>query len=103
MDTGIDYTVITPNQPGNPPPNPAGGQMLIPDVTVGMVLGDVSWGFNTSQCGGPPANPAYARLAVPSQYGILNTGRHFLASYKYMIQLDERIGATTGVMGFLKV
>lgn len=115
MDTGIDYTIITPNQPdtpnqpGNPPPNPAdweqanpnGGQMLIPDVTVGVVLGSVSWGFNTSQCGGAPVNPAYARLAVPSTYGILNSGRHFLASYKYLIQLDQRIGATTGVMGFL--
>lgn len=113
MDTGIDYTILTPTQSVTPFPDPAqweqpnptsGGQEFVPDVTIDVALGtEVNWRFNTVQCGTAPAYPAYARLAVPSLYGILNTGRHFLASYKYLIQLDERVGAATGVMGFLRV
>lgn len=115
MDTGIDYTIITPaltpNRTAPLPdptqweePNPSGGQQFIPGVTIAVGLGtQVRWGFNTSQCGTTPLYPAYARLAEPSPLGIINTGRHFLASYQYMIQLDARIGATAGAMGFLAV
>lgn len=108
MDTGIDYTIITPNQTSTPPDpsqweeaNPNGGQQFIPGVGIGVALGGtVQWGFNTNQCGTSPAIPAYGRLATPSTFGIVNTGRHFLASYSYLIQLDAPSGATSGVMGF---
>lgn len=112
MDTGIDYTIVTPNTnpPAEPPPNPAeweqpnphGGSEFIPGVEVAVTVGAMGWGFNTNECGRSPAIPAYARLANPSQYGIVNTGRHFLATYRYLIQLDSRIGATAGTMGFMR-
>jgi hypothetical protein len=70
---------------------------------VSVVLGSVSWAFNTNDCGQGPTYPAMARLAKPSDFGIVNTGRHFLASYKYLIELSSRTGASTGTMGFLKV
>lgn len=110
MDTGIDYTIVTPNLSAPTPPdsaqwqepNPNGGDQFIPGIQVALDLGDqVQWGFDAGQCGTAPIYPAYARLAKPSTDGIVNTGRHFLASYKYLIQLDARIGASTGTMGFL--
>ncbi|QJE74507.1 hypothetical protein HHL28_16830 [Aerophototrophica crusticola] len=113
MDTGIDYTIVTPNTnpPAEPPPsptawqepNPNGGFQFIPGVGVSVTVGGMSWGFNMDQCGKQASVPAFARLAKPSANGIVNTGRHFLASYKYLVQLDSRIGSATGTMGFLKV
>lgn len=124
MDTGIDYTIVTPctNPPAPTPPDKTAWEVsetvtengqavvvvkLMPGVQVTVAVGTgaegITWGFNTTQCGSAPVYPAMARLAAPSPFGIVNTGRHFLASYKYLVELSARQGASTGVMGFLKV
>lgn len=123
VDTGINYTIITPRTrpPAPPPPNEAdwettetaavngseGSRVLIRDVEVSVTLGEgpnaAAWGFNTRDCGTSPIYPRGARLARPSEYGIVNTGRHFLASYQYLIELSSRVGATTGKMGFRRL
>jgi hypothetical protein len=112
MDTGIDYTIVTPRDTpaaaggtAPTPPDPKLWQVTIPepppvnertqfisDVTVAVSLLNAQgtyqsvWSFNTQDFG-QPTTPVYARLAVPSADGIFNTGRYFMATYNYLADL----------------
>lgn len=107
FDTGISYMIVTPVL-GNLPETgyqqqvqtPKGQtQAFKPGVTVAVSIGGQAvWSFDTSECpvysaaGVPNASvPEYARFAQPSAQGILNTGRHLLQVYDYLIDLDSNL------------
>lgn len=107
LDTGIDYMIMTPVE-GQALPDSgyeievqAGGKprrQLISGVGVEVSIGPRSiWSYNTTECPayqpGPanPAVPVFARFAVPSPAGILNTGRHLLGAYDYLVDLESNV------------
>lgn len=117
LDTGIDYLIAAPPSkppPPPPPPPPAAYQRATPDtkitqddifvrgmqVTLALDGADGTphtvWSFNTSDC--PiytnalnAALPHYGRFAAPSPAGLINSGRHLLGLYDYLVDLQDMV------------
>ncbi|HEV2734583.1 MAG TPA: hypothetical protein VGV85_07080 [Longimicrobiaceae bacterium] len=104
LDTGISYMIVTPRQ-GQAQPDAGyeetlGTQtQLVGGVGVSLALGtETIWEFDTRDCG-RPATPAYARFARPSPTGIINTGRHLLKTFDYLVDVRFGPGGASGVVG----
>ncbi len=104
LDTGISYMIVTPRQ-GQAQPDAGyeetlGTQtQLVGGVGVSLALGtETIWEFDTDDCG-QPGTPAYARFARPSTAGIINTGRHLLRSYDYLVDVQLGPDGASGVVG----
>jgi hypothetical protein len=107
MDTGLGEMILTTPQDQTPPDagfgDPKGN--LVPGVDVALALQDGSgawqtlWEFNSSQCSRQPDAPAFVRLVPPGGYGMTNTGRHLLARYDYLADLQFSGTGASGVVG----
>jgi hypothetical protein len=104
LDTGISYMIVTPRQDGARPD--AGyletvgtHEQWVGGVAVSLELGGATiWSFDTDDFG-EPGTPEYARFARPSPTGIINTGRHLLASYDYLVDVTFGPEGASGVVG----
>lgn len=104
LDTGISYMIVTPRL-GQAWPDAGyeetlGTQtQLVGGVGVSLVLGtETIWEFDTGGCG-QAGTPAYARFAKPSPTGIINTGRHLLEWYDYLVDVQLGTAGASGVVG----
>lgn len=115
IDTGIDYMIVTPPAAGPQPdhetweqpvnsPKPGEQCAINPgtqvQVTLGMDSGAATtlYEFNTAECAvfhpqPVPGVPFLVRFAVPQpgSPGIINTGRHLLSRYDYLIDLQDSV------------
>lgn len=104
LDTGISYMIVTPRlgqaQPDAGYEETLGTQtQLVGGVGVSLALGtETIWEYDTADCG-QPGTPAYARFARPSPTGIINTGRHLLKSYDYLVDVQLGPSGASGVIG----
>lgn len=107
MDTGLGEMILT-TPPSQQPPDPAflgSDGNLAQGVDVALALQDGSgtwqtfWEFNSSQCSRQPDVPQYVRLVKASGFGMSNTGRHLLATYEYLADLQFAPTGASGVVG----
>jgi hypothetical protein len=112
LDTGLDYLIAAPPSREPAPPAPyqkpsreprvTQDDIFIPEMQVTLALegadktSQTIWSFNTSDC--PiysrvvnAALPHYGRFAVPSPGGFLNSGRHLLGAYDYLVDLQDLV------------
>jgi hypothetical protein len=118
FDTGIDYMIVTPPTAGDQPdhavwevpvdsPRPGEQMAIVSGVRVRVTMDQPAGGaettlydFDTAACPvfqpQPPVDPGVpflVRFGISSQPGpgIINTGRHLLHAYDYLVDLEDRI------------
>ena len=100
LDTGLSYMIITPIKEG---PQPDRGYAtdkkhhpLIQGIHTSVSLypqtggAPVSWSFCTDDTP-DKKSPKYVRFGKPGSHGIINTGRHMMAEYDYLVDLDDQV------------
>ncbi|WP_299495256.1 hypothetical protein [uncultured Shewanella sp.] len=98
LDTGIPYMIVTPKKEAKQPAREfidPHTQHIIPGTQIDVTLCDnegatFHYRFTASQAP-MPVDPSYVRFAVPSAKGFVNTGRHILTDYDYLVDYDQKL------------
>lgn len=98
LDTGIPYMIVTPKKEVKQPSRDfiePHTHHIIDGAQIEVALSDnegkpFHYTFTVLQAP-TPADPTYVRFAVPSIKGFINTGRHILTDYHYLVDCNEKI------------
>ncbi len=96
IDTGIAYMIVTPKKKAAQPSHDfvdAKTQHLIDGTQVKVTLTDnkktpFHYTFTVSNKL-EAVDPRYVRFAIPSTHGFINTGRHILTEYDYLVDFEQ--------------